>query len=171
MNSQITSLIRDIPDFPKPGILFKDITPLLEDAEGFKATIDLFADRYRDENISKIVGIEARGFVFGAPLAYQLGCGLGLIRKKGKLPYETISHTYDLEYGTDTVEMHIDTVEPGERVIVIDDLLATGGTMGAAVKLLKDAGAEIVEASFVVELGFLNGRDQFDCPIYSILSY
>ena len=131
----IEKYIRDVPDFPKEGILFKDITPLLEDAEGFKATIDHFADRYRDENISKIVGIEARGFVFGAPLAYQLGCGLGLIRKKGKLPYETISHTYDLEYGTDTVEMHIDTVEPGERVIVIDrvpERLALAASYGKA---------------------------------------
>jgi adenine phosphoribosyltransferase len=171
MPVNLSALVRDVPDFPKPGIVFKDITPILQDPDGFRAVIDLLVQRYKDQGVEKVIGIDARGFIFAGPLAYHLGCGLGLVRKAGKLPYETVSHTYDLEYGTDTVEIHTDTVEQGERIVIVDDLLATGGTMGAAVKLLSGAGAEIVEAAFVIELDFLKGRERLDCPVYSLLHY
>jgi len=163
MNTEvIESLIRDIPDFPKPGILFKDITPIFQDAEGLKATVDLFVERFRGMQIDKVIGIESRGFLLGAPIAYQLGVGCGLVRKKGKLPWTTIERSYSLEYGEATLEAHVDLVRPGERVVVVDDLLATGGTADAAVALCKELGAEIVEASFLIELGFLDGRQKLE---------
>ena len=171
MSEKLKSLIRDIPDFPIPGIMFRDITPVIEDPEGMKETIRLFAERYKDKGIQKVVGIEARGFIFGGALACAIGAGFVLVRKKGKLPHTTIQHTYDLEYGTDTVEMHIDSVEKGEKVLVIDDLLATGGTANAAIELLTKAGADVVEAAFLVELDFLNGRDKLAPPTFSLVHY
>jgi adenine phosphoribosyltransferase len=154
----IEALIRDIPDFPKPGILFKDITPVLQDPAGLKASVDVFVDRWRDQGIDTVIGIESRGFVFGAPVAYQLGIGLGVVRKAGKLPYTTISRSYDLEYGSATLEAHVDTVNKGDRIVILDDLLATGGTMKATCELLAELGAEIVEVGCLVELSFLPGR-------------
>ena len=154
----IRSLIRDVPDFPKPGILFKDITPVLQSPEGLKAVTDLFVERWRDAEIDRIVGIESRGFLFGAPVAVALGMGMSLVRKKGKLPYERISRSYDLEYGSATLEAHIDAVSPGDRVVIVDDLLATGGTARATVELIQELGGEVVEAGFLIELGFLPGR-------------
>jgi len=171
MAVNLESLVRDIPDFPKPGIIFKDITPILQDPDGFRTVIDLFVQRYSQQKVDKVIGIDARGFIFAGALAYRLGCGMGLVRKAGKLPYDTVAHTYELEYGTDTVEIHTDTVAPGERIVVVDDLLATGGTMGAALSLLGGAGAEIVEAAFVIELDFLKGRDKLDAPVFSLLHY
>jgi len=171
VSEKLKSLIRDIPDFPIPGIMFRDITPLIEDAEGMSETIRLLAERYEGQGIQKVVGIEARGFIFGGALACAINAGFVLIRKKGKLPHTTIEHTYDLEYGTDTVQMHIDSVEPGEKVLVIDDLLATGGTANAAIQLLNKAGAEVTEAAFLVELDFLKGRDKLSAPTFSLLHY
>ncbi len=155
----ISSLIRDVPDFPKPGILFKDITPVLQDSAGLKASVDLFVQRWQDQGIEKIVGIESRGFLLGAPVAYQMGVGCGLVRKAGKLPYERIQRSYDLEYGSATLEAHTDLVRPGERIVVIDDLLATGGTARATIELVRELGAEVVEAGFLIELSFLPGRE------------
>ena len=154
----IESLIRDVPDFPKPGILFKDITPIFQDARGLKESVDLFVDRWRDMGIDQVVGIESRGFLLGGPVAYQLGIGLSLVRKVGKLPYTTIQRSYDLEYGSATLEAHVDAVRPGQRVVLLDDLLATGGTMKATVELMQELGAEVVEAACLIELGFLPGR-------------
>ena len=158
----ISSLIRDVPDFPKPGILFKDITPVLQDPVGLKASVDLFVDRWRDMDIHKIIGIESRGFLLGAPVAYQLGIGCGLVRKAGKLPYDCIQRSYDLEYGSATLEAHTDVVQPGERVVVSDDLLATGGTAAATIELLRELGAEVVEAGFLIELSFIPGRKRLE---------
>lgn len=152
--------IRDIPDFPKPGILFKDITPLLANPAAFRASIGQLAEMYRDEKIDAIVAAEARGFVFGGPLALELDVSFVPIRKPGKLPYERHTFEYDLEYGSDTLEIHIDGVTQGERVLVVDDLLATGGTVEACCKLLKKCGAEIVGCAFVIELLGLGGRDK-----------
>jgi adenine phosphoribosyltransferase len=158
----IKSLIRDVPDFPKPGIVFKDITPVLQSAEGLAAVTNLFVERWRGMGIEKIVGIESRGFLLGAPVAVGLGLGLSLVRKAGKLPYERISRSYDLEYGSATLETHVDAVAKGERVVIVDDLLATGGTARATVELMQELGAEIVEVGFLVELGFLQGRAVLD---------
>ncbi len=153
-------LIRDVPDFPKPGILFKDITPLLADPRAFKGCIDHFADRYRDKEIDKIVGIEARGFIFAGALAYALDTGVVPIRKPGKLPYLTINETYELEYGTDAMEIHQDAVKPGEKIILFDDLLATGGTLAAAARLVEKLGGNIVEIATLIELTFLKGSEK-----------
>lgn len=164
--------VRDVPDFPKPGILFKDITPILASGELFALAIDLFAAACTGKNIHKIVGIDARGFMFGAATAYKLGLGFVPVRKKGKLPYKTESAAYQLEYGEAVVEMHIDAIEPGERVVLIDDLLATGGTAAAAAKLINKVGGELVEAQFLIELEFLDGRKNLDSlPIQSFLKY
>lgn len=156
--SLIQQKIRDVPDFPKPGILFKDITPVLQDAEALRASVELFADRWRALRIDRVVAVESRGFLFGAPAAVALGIGLGVVRKAGKLPYRSIRRSYKLEYGEATLEAHIDTVEPGQRVVIVDDLLATGGTALAAAGLVQELGGEVVEAGFLVELGFLPGR-------------
>jgi adenine phosphoribosyltransferase len=150
--------IRDVPDFPKPGILFKDITPVLADPELFRLAIDCFIEATRAAGVEKVVGIDARGFLFGAAVAYDLGLGFVPVRKKGKLPYQCQSAAYTLEYGEAVVEMHSDALRPGERVVLIDDLLATGGTAAAAVKLIEQMGAVLVEAQFLIELEFLHGR-------------
>jgi adenine phosphoribosyltransferase len=149
--------IRDVPDFPKKGIVFKDITPVLGDSTSYRRVVDELVARWGPMKIDQVVGIESRGFIFAAPLAYALGAGLSIARKPGKLPWETIRETYQLEYGQDGLELHIDAVGPGERVLVVDDLLATGGTAGAVGRLVARQGAELVGYAFVVELAFLQG--------------
>jgi len=156
------SLIRTIPDYPKPGIQFRDITTLLKDAQGFHAAIEVLVQRYRHQNISKIVGIESRGFMFAAPLAYALKLGFVPIRKQGKLPGEAIGHDYELEYGTDRIEIHHGAISSGERVLIVDDLLATGGTAQAAVTLVEKMGGEIVECAFLVDLPDIGGRQRLE---------
>ncbi len=170
--ASIRKAIRDVPDFPKPGIVFKDITPLLRDGVLFARTIDIFADRYRSEKIDTILGIESRGFIVGAALAYKLGAGFCIVRKPGKLPYQTHSASYDLEYGTDTLEIHVDALPSHARVVIADDLIATGGTAAATAQLVDKLGGVVVECAFVIELGFLNGRQKL-APhgIFSILQY
>jgi adenine phosphoribosyltransferase len=164
--------IRDVPDFPKPGILFKDITTLLQDGEAFGYAIRQMADRYRGQGIQKVAGIEARGFIFAAAVAYELGIGMVPIRKVGKLPAKCVKKTYDLEYGTDCVEIHEDAVSKGEKVLVVDDVIATGGTLAAACDLVGMVGGEVVEALVLVELTFLSGRDRMGGkPVFSLLSY
>lgn len=157
---RLKSVIRDVPDFPKPGIIFKDITPILADPDLFRMAIDIFADRHAGKGISKVAAIDARGFLFAGALCDRLGIGLIPIRKKGKLPYKTYEESYDLEYGSATLTIHQDAFDKGDKVVLIDDLLATGGTAGASVKLIERAGGEIVEMDFMVELAFLNGRDK-----------
>jgi adenine phosphoribosyltransferase len=157
----LRKLIRDIPDYPKQGILFFDITPLLGDPAGFRKAVDLLAARFADSKATKIVAAEARGFIFGAALAYAMGIGFVPVRKPGKLPYKTRSVSYDLEYGSDTLCMHEDALLRGEKVLVIDDLLATGGTLSGVIHLVEEFGAEIVGIGVVIELSFLNGREQF----------
>jgi len=164
--------VRDVPDFPKTGIVFKDITPLLSDHALFRASIDLFLERCRGKEIDKIVGIDARGFLFGSAVAYELGVGFVPIRKRGKLPYKTEIAKYSLEYGQAEMEMHIDAMIEGERVILVDDLLATGGTSAAAATLIRKVGGRLLEAQFLIELEFLNGRKQLDpTPVISFLKY
>jgi adenine phosphoribosyltransferase len=164
--------IRDIPDFPKPGILFRDITPLLSDGKAFQQAIDYLGERYLDKQIDVVVGVEARGFIMGAALAYKLGAGNILIRKSGKLPYKTHRTTYALEYGTDSLEIHQDAFRPGQRVLIADDLLATGGTISAAVELVRQLGGTIVELAFLIELTALKGRDKLkDHSIFSLIQY
>lgn len=168
----LKSYIRDVPDFPKPGIIFKDITPLLGDPQAFAAMIDAFADRYKDSGITRVCGIESRGFIIGAALALRMNVGFVPIRKAGKLPYKKIRREYSLEYGTDAIEIHADSVKRGEKVLLVDDLVATGGTAEAAVALLQDVGAEIVGIAFAVELEFLKGREKFDQSKYfALLKY
>ncbi len=157
---KIKAAVRDIPDFPKPGILFKDITPILKDPILLNQTVDYFYHLLKDKKVQYIAGIESRGFILGSAIAYKLGAGFVPIRKKGKLPGLVERHEYDLEYGTDTVEIHVDAVEAGARVVLLDDLLATGGTAMAATKLLDKLGAELVGICFLIELGFLNGRER-----------
>ncbi|MGE4299479.1 MAG: adenine phosphoribosyltransferase [Desulfovibrionaceae bacterium] len=156
----LRSFIRDIPNYPKEGITFFDITPLLGDGAAFQAAIDAMAARFAGTEATKIVAAEARGFIFGAPLAYKLGLGFVPVRKPGKLPYKTMSVTYDLEYGSDMLQMHTDAVQPGEKVIIIDDLIATGGTMDGIIQLVRQAGAEIAGMGFLIELSFLPGKDK-----------
>ncbi len=172
MESMIKSAIRDIPNFPKPGIIFKDITPLLKDARLFKQVIDHFVKRYADRPISAIAGVESRGFIFGAPLAMALDKPFIPIRKKGKLPYKTVEQSYDLEYGSATIEMHIDAVNTDDNIVIIDDLLATGGTANAACDLIESQNAHIHECAFIVELAFLNGKALLgDRAIMSLATY
>jgi adenine phosphoribosyltransferase len=156
----IQRAIRDVPDFPKPGILFKDITPVLADPALFRQAVDLFVERHRPHRIDKVAAVESRGFLFGAAVAYQLGAGLVPIRKAGKLPARTLEATYNLEYGSATLQIHHDAVRNGERVLLIDDLLATGGTAAAAARLVEQLGGTIVEIDFLVELVFLQGREK-----------
>ncbi len=166
------SLIREIPDFPKPGILFYDITTLLKDPRGYRAVLDDFTERYRNERISKVVGIESRGFILGCPLAYNLGAGFVPVRKAGKLPADVFEVKYNLEYGASSLAIHRDAVTMEERVLVVDDLLATGGTAAATVDLLRKLGAEIVGCAFMIELRFLQGRQKIeDCEVYSLMTY
>jgi adenine phosphoribosyltransferase len=170
--AEILAAIRDIPNFPKPGIHFKDITPVLADGRLFAATIDHLLAGFKPGDIDVVVGIDARGFIFAGAAALRLGCGFVPVRKKGKLPFDTYEASYDLEYGSNTIAMHIDAVKPGCRVALIDDVLATGGTAAAAVELLKRGGAVIVEVGFVIELGFLNGRSKLgDVPVRSVVTY
>src|SRR5512147_2997398 len=175
MNQDIASIrraIRDIPNFPKPGIVFKDITPLLCDGALFARTIDIFAERYRRQKIDTVLGIESRGFIVGAALAYKLGAGFSVVRKPGKLPYETHSASYDLDYGTDTLEIHVDAVAPNSRVVIADDLIATGGTAAATAELVSKLGATVIECAFVIELSFRNGRKKLQPHgVYSVLQY
>ncbi len=170
--STLQKTIRDIPDFPKKGIIFKDITTLLKDKAALKKTIDILAKEFAKKKIKYIVGIESRGFIFGAALACRLGVGFIPVRKKGKLPAKTRAVTYDLEYGSDTLEIHEDALKAGDRVIVVDDLLATGGTVEAVVRLLSGMGARIAGVAFVIELAFLNGREKLSgLPVFSIIRY
>ena len=165
-------LIRDIPDFPQPGILFRDITPLLKDPAALHYAVDRLTDEFRHSGVNAVVSIESRGFLFGAPLAMKLGAGLVIARKPGKLPWKTKSVRYALEYGTDVIEMHEDAVLPGERVLVVDDLLATGGTASAGVQLVTDHGAKVVECAFVIELSALGGRKRLaPAKVFSVLKY
>ncbi|HHT25718.1 MAG TPA: adenine phosphoribosyltransferase [Firmicutes bacterium] len=154
----IRSLIREIPDYPQPGVSFKDITTVLKDPQALQYVVREMARRFRDKGIDVIVGVESRGFIFGAPLAYELGLGLVLVRKPGKLPAEKIQVEYELEYGTDTLEIHKDAIQPGQRVLIVDDLLATGGTISAAAKLVEQLGGEVVGYTFLIELAYLGGR-------------
>src|ERR687898_1298413 len=156
----IRQAIRDIPDFPKPGIVFKDITPLLGNGLLFAKTIDVLAERYRDQKVDTVLGIESRGFIVGAALAYKLGAGFCVVRKPGKLPYDTHRASYELEYGTDSLEIHVDALPARARVIIVDDLIATGGTAAATAQLVSRVGGTVVECAFVIELSFLNGREK-----------
>ena len=169
---RLKASIRDIPDFPKKGIIFKDITPLLADVDAFQSVIDAFAKRYGDRGIDAVVGVEARGFIFGSALAYRIDAGFIPVRKSGKLPHHTHHVEYALEYGTDRIEMHVDALQPHHRVVVVDDLLATGGTIKATCELIQKFESEVVECAFVIELGFLNGRDQLKGQeIFSLIEY
>lgn len=166
----VKSLIRTIPDYPKKGIMFRDITTLLADPQGFRMSVNKMVKRYTGLKIDKVAGIEARGFIFGAPLAHQLGVGFVPIRKKGKLPADTISHEYDLEYGTDVVEIHADAIKNGELVLLVDDLLATGGTAEATIHLIEKTGGNVRECCFVVELPDIGGRARLQKLGYSVFS-
>ena len=169
---ELKKIIRDIPDFPKEGIIFKDITTLLSDGRSFHRMIDLIAHRYIGMNINQIVGVEARGFILGSALAYKLGVGVTLVRKPGKLPFNVRQITYDLEYGTDTLEIHEDAFNEGDKVIIAAGLLATGGTVSAVVKLVEDLGAEIIECAFMAELDFLEGRKKLpEGKVFSLLNF
>jgi adenine phosphoribosyltransferase len=164
--------VRDVPDFPKKGIVFKDITPILKDGRLFRASVDLFLDQCRERKIDKVVGIDARGFLFGSAVAYELGIGFVPLRKKGRLPYKTESAKYSLEYGEAEMELHIDAIAHGEQIVLIDDLLATGGTSASAATLIRKVGGELVAAMFLIELAFLRGREKLaPTPIISFLKY
>jgi adenine phosphoribosyltransferase len=163
--------IRGIPDFPKPGILFYDISTLLAHAEAWQATVRRLDAALRPYQPELLIGIESRGFLVAAPLAYSLGCGFAMVRKKGKLPGVTIPYTYDLEYGTDTIEIQADAIRPGQRVIVLDDLLATGGTLNAAIRLCRMVGGDVLAAACIIELAFLDGRKRLDVPFASVVEY
>lgn len=168
----LKDLIREVPDFPKPGINFYDITTLLQDPDGLKQTVDGMIAKFRGKKIDTVIGIESRGFIFAVPLAYSLGAGFVPVRKPNKLPHVKVSASYDLEYGQDTLEMHSDALGEGHRVLIVDDLLATGGTAQAVTKLVEQVGGEIVGLGFLVELTFLNGRDKLkDYEVHSFLKY
>jgi adenine phosphoribosyltransferase len=175
MDESIASIrraIRDIVDFPKPGIVFKDITPLLADGKLFARTIDAMAERYAEQKVDTVLGIESRGFIIGAALAYKLGAGFSVVRKPGKLPYDTHSASYDLEYGTDTLEIHVDGLSRHARVVIADDLIATGGTAKATAELVKRLGGTVVECAFVIELAFLKGREKLKPHgVFSLVQY
>src|SRR5580698_4366507 len=169
---EIEALIRAIPDFPIAGILFRDITPLLKDKQGFRSAIDLFVDKFKGSGIDVVVGVEARGYIFGAPVAYALGAGFIPVRKPGKLPYQTYTEEYALEYGTNSLEIHADAIEQGQRVLVVDDLLATGGTAAATRRLLERCGAKVEAFAFLIELKALNGREALTgTEVVSFVSY
>ena len=169
---ELKKYIRDVPDFPKPGIVFKDITPILQNGEVFNQVIKKLAERYQSREIDRIVGIESRGFIFGAPLAYALQKGFILVRKNGKLPWKTVKWDYELEYGTDTIEMHQDAIEKGDKILIVDDLLATGGTALATSQLIEKMGGKVAECAFVVELEFLNGRKKLEGKeIFSLVKF
>lgn len=168
----LRNYIRNVPDFPKPGIMFRDITPLLAAPEAFGHVIDQFADRYRDQNVDAVLAAEARGFIFAAPLALALGASFVPVRKPGKLPFEKHIFHYDLEYGSDCLEMHVDAVSKSDRVLLVDDLLATGGTMEACVRMAEEAGATVVGCAFLIELTFIGGRDRLEPhDVCTLISY
>lgn len=172
--SDLRELIRTIPDYPKPGILFRDITTLLGHAEGFRQTIHAFTARYAGQEIDKVAGIEARGFILGGAIAHHLGAGFVPIRKRGKLPWQTVGSDYELEYGSDRVEMHQDAIHPGERVLLVDDLIATGGTAAASIDLIAQVGGKLVEACFVIDLPELGGRkriEQMGHPVFTLVAF
>lgn len=173
LDQELRGLIRDVPDFPKKGILFKDITPLLLDAAALRRTIDGLAARFQGRKIDKIAAMESRGFIFAVPLAMQLGAGFIPLRKPGKLPWKTVKETYELEYGTDALEMHADAVAAGDRVLVVDDLLATGGTAQGAARLIQRCGGQVEGFGFVIELGFLKGREKLAPlgPVEALVTY
>jgi adenine phosphoribosyltransferase len=172
MSERIRQLIRDVPNFPREGILFKDITTVLADGSSFAQVVDQMAERYKDRGIDRVVAVEARGFILGAPLAYRLGAGFVPVRKKGKLPYQTLQSSYELEYGTDTLEIHVDALVQGHKVLVVDDLLATGGTAAAVLSMVEKLGGQVVEAAFLIELEFLHGRKKLaPHPVYSLIKY
>jgi adenine phosphoribosyltransferase len=172
MNSKVKALIRDVPDFPKPGIIFKDITPVLKDPAALRSVIDEFAKIYGKKDVQAVAGIESRGFILGAPLAYDMKVPFIPIRKEGKLPYKKIKASYSLEYGEATIEMHSDAVERGQRVLIIDDLLATGGTAAASIGLVEQLGGEVVSCGFVIELEFLRGRERLPRgKVESLITY
>jgi adenine phosphoribosyltransferase len=168
----LKDLIRDIPDFPKPGVVFKDITPLFADAAAFARVVDVIADRFGGAGVDKVFGIEARGLILAAPVAYRFGAGFVPVRKAGKLPWEIEREEYELEYGTDLLEVHRDAVEPGERVLIVDDVLATGGTASATIRLAERLGADVVGLAFIIELAFLDGRRKLaGRELCSLLTY
>ena len=172
MHDQLKAAVRDVPDFPVKGILFKDITPILQDGKLFRQAVDVIADRHKGKEVDAIVGIDARGFIFASAVAYKLGVGLVPVRKKGKLPYKTVVTSYTLEYGSETSEMHVDAINKGDNVVIVDDLLATGGTAMAAATLVKQLGGNITEIDFLIELSFLKGRDRLkDYPLFSAIVY
>lgn len=158
----LKKIIRDVPNFPKEGIIFKDITPLLKDAKAFRSAVNKMAKRFKGKTIDGIVAVESRGFIFGGALAQKLKTGFIPVRKPGKLPYKTISETYQLEYGTDTLQIHEDAIKPGEKILIVDDLLATGGTVSAVTNLVKKLGGEVIGIGFLIELAFLNGRSKLE---------
>ena len=172
MQDQLKAAVRDVPDFPIKGVLFKDITPILQDGKLFRVAVDSIADRHQGKKVDGVVGIDARGFIFAGAVAYKLGIGLIPVRKKGKLPYKTVVTSYTLEYGSETSEMHIDSIKKGDNVIIVDDLLATGGTAMAAATLVKQLGGNITEIDFLIELSFLKGRDRLkDYNVFSAIVY
>lgn len=169
---ELKKAIRDVPDFPKEGILFKDITPLLQDGILFQQAVDTMAEGFAHNNVDMVVGVESRGFIFAAALAYKLGAGLVIIRKPGKLPYKTYQATYELEYGTDSLEIHQDAIKPGQNVLIVDDLLATGGTVKATTELVKKFDANIIGIVFLIELAFLNGREKLkDYALTTLITF
>ena len=170
--AELRRAIRDIPNFPKPGVIFKDITPLLGNGRLFKQTIDLLAGRYESQGLDVVLGIESRGFIIGAALAYRMGAAFCIVRKPGKLPYETHRTTYELEYGSDTLEVHRDALRPQARVLIVDDLIATGGTAAAAAALVSQLEGQVVECAFVIELSFLRGRERLrPYRVFSLIQY
>ena len=172
INAKVKAIIRDVPDFPKKGIVFKDITPLLAAPDTFREMVKHFADHYRNAGITKVLGIEARGFLLAAPIAIELGAGLVPVRKKGKLPYKTVSASYALEYGTDTLEMHEDAIKPEEKVLIVDDVLATGGTAGAVCELAEKLHGKVAGIAMLIELEFLKGRAKLPGKeVYSLIKY
>src|SRR2546421_11156049 len=170
--ARLRAAVRDVPDFPKKGIVFKDITPILNDGALFRSSIDIFLEQCRGKQIDKIVGIDARGFLFGSAVAYQLGVGFVPLRKKGRLPYKTESAKYSLEYGEAEMELHVDAIERGEKIVLIDDLVATGGTSASAATLIRKVGGDLIAAIFLIELEFLHGRKKLEpTPVTSFLKY
>jgi len=169
---RLSARVRDVPDFPKPGVVFKDITPLLQDAEALKLSCAALAEPFRGQAIDLVVGVESRGFIFGPPVALELGVGFQIARKVGKLPWKTVAESYDLEYGTEQIEMHQDAVLPGQRVLLLDDVIATGGTAAATARLVERMGGKVIGCAFLIELGFLSGRQALgSMPVHSVLRY
>src|SRR5258706_3897393 len=172
MHNELKAAVRDVPDFPIKGILFKDITPILQNGPMFRMAVDAIADRHKDRKVDAVIGIDARGFIFAGAVAYKLGVGMVPIRKKGKLPYKTVVTSYTLEYGSETSEMHTDAIKKGDNVIIVDDLLATGGTAMAATQLVKQLGGNITEIDFLIEVSFLKGRERLKAlPLFAAIVY